>query len=83
MEFQEGIGSKTRQCEIPLSAISRQSPFAKLMDNGAGMSQDALAKRQGLGLTGMRERAQQLHGRLEIESEAGKGTMVKATVPLG
>ena len=32
VEFGEGIASKTRRCEIPLSAISRQSPFAKLME---------------------------------------------------
>src|SRR5882672_1972951 len=31
-EFQEEIDSKTRRCEIPLSAISRQGNFAELMD---------------------------------------------------
>src|SRR5262245_28506508 len=32
MGFQERTGSKTRRCEIPLPATSRQSPFAKLMN---------------------------------------------------
>jgi len=35
VEFGEGIASRTRRCEIPLSAISRQSPFAKLMERYA------------------------------------------------
>lgn len=74
--------AQPQQIVISLSYEPR-SLRLEVVDNGAGMSQDTLAKRQGLGLTGMRERAQQLRGRLEIESETGKGTMVKATIPLG
>jgi signal transduction histidine kinase len=73
--------AQPQQIVISLSYEPR-SLRLEVVDNGAGMSQDTLARRQGLGLTGMRERAQRLHGRLEIESETGKGTMVKATVPL-
>ena len=36
----------------------------------------------GHGLLGMRDRVTTLGGRLEIESHAGRGTLVAATLPL-
>jgi signal transduction histidine kinase len=60
-------------------------------DAGQGMPQTGIlaliaarrtpAVAQGVGLASMRERLQQIGGRLEIESEAGR-TCIKATVPL-
>jgi len=47
-------------------------------DSGRGFSHDATS---GVGIAGMRERVQQLDGRLEISSQPG-GTSVKATIPL-
>jgi signal transduction histidine kinase len=41
------------------------------------------ASGEGLGLLGMRERLTLLGGRLEIESESGRGTRVIAIVPFG
>ncbi|QIN82089.1 hypothetical protein GBA63_05105 [Rubrobacter tropicus] len=35
-----------------------------------------------MGLTGMRERAVALGGRLELESEPGRGTLVRLRVPV-
>jgi signal transduction histidine kinase len=46
-------------------------------DNGAGG-----ADPDGHGLVGMRDRVMTLGGRLEIESPAGGGTLVAATLPL-
>jgi len=37
---------------------------------------------ESLGLLGMKERVEQIGGRLEIQSEAGKGTTVVARVPV-
>jgi PAS domain S-box-containing protein len=47
-------------------------------DAGRGICRDATS---GVGIPGMRERVQQLDGRLEISSNTG-GTAIKATIPL-
>jgi two-component system sensor histidine kinase UhpB len=49
-------------------------------DNGSGFAFAAEGK--GLGLSGMRERALLVGGRLEIDSRPGKGTTVKLEVPV-
>jgi signal transduction histidine kinase len=48
-------------------------------DDGSGFEPD---KTRGLGLLGMEERVKQLGGRLEIESQPGHGTLLRATLPL-
>ena len=52
----------------------------ELHDDGAGF--DLKSRPTGLGLTGMRERVQQMNGELEITSARGKGTNVVAAVPI-
>ena len=49
-------------------------------DNGSGFAFAEEGK--GLGLSGMRERALLVAGRLEIDSRPGKGTRVKLEVPM-
>ena len=49
----------------------------EVRDDGAGG-----ADPDGHGLVGMRDRVTALGGRLEIESPAGGGTLVAATLPL-
>lgn len=49
-------------------------------DNGRGNASEGSGRR--LGLTGMRERVDLLGGRMEIESNAGKGTHIKIRLPL-
>jgi two-component system sensor histidine kinase UhpB len=49
-------------------------------DNGSGFAFAEEGK--GLGLSGMRERALLVGGRVEIDSRPGKGTMVKLEVPM-
>jgi two-component system sensor histidine kinase UhpB len=49
-------------------------------DNGSGFAFAEEGK--GLGLSGMRERALLVGGRLEIDSSPGKGTSVKLEVPI-
>jgi two-component system sensor histidine kinase UhpB len=50
-----------------------------IRDDGAGLPDD---HKQGLGLTGMRERVEALGGTLEMTS-SGSGSTVRATIPLG
>jgi len=49
-------------------------------DNGAGL--DPAAPRRGLGIIGMHERAELLGGTLEFLRPAGRGTLVRLTVPI-
>jgi signal transduction histidine kinase len=54
-----------------------------IRDNGIGISQDVLAHgRKGhWGLSGMRERAQNVGGELAIQTDLGKGTQIVVTMP--
>jgi signal transduction histidine kinase len=56
-----------------------------VIDNGRGFRPSAveqeIARGRGRGLTNLRERTRQLGGRLELESEVGRGTRVRVLVP--
>jgi signal transduction histidine kinase len=51
-------------------------------DWGIGFKPETAMRGQGLGLTSMRERLKLVHGELAIDSQAGLGTTVRATVTL-
>ena len=53
-----------------------------MRDNGKGFVVTMPGRRNSLGLVGMQERALALAGRLDITSEPGLGTCVRATIPL-
>ncbi len=53
----------------------------EVRDNGQGFDVAAVAGR-GMGLTSMRERAEQLGGSLTIESGPGRGTAIRAELPV-
>jgi signal transduction histidine kinase len=67
------------QVEIELEMESQQI-ILKVQDDGCGFQLNSANR--GLGLRGMTERAARMGGNLEIESAAGKGTLIKATLPL-
>jgi two-component system, NarL family, sensor kinase len=52
----------------------------QVVDDGRGLPADVQA---GVGISAMRERAAELGGSLRIESRAGGGTIVVASLPLG
>lgn len=58
----------------------------KVQDDGVGFDPETACQSNrdlgGVGLTGMRERADLLGGELRVCSEVGKGTIVEATLPL-
>lgn len=55
-----------------------------IADNGKGFDPaDPRVIREGLGLTGLRERAARLRGELQLRSRPGEGTTVTLTVPGG
>src|SRR5450759_569087 len=56
--------------------------LAEVSDKGPGFDVPQRPRRGQLGLAGMRERAELLGGRLELESHVGAGTRVRAYLPL-
>ncbi len=51
-------------------------------DDGCGFDHRQTAEREGLGITGMRERATLVGGTLKVHSQPGKGTRLYFKVPL-
>lgn len=82
---QEGLTNVTRHAgaqsvRIELEMDDREGGLrASIADDGVGM--EATGPRSGLGLVGLRERIEMLGGRFWVESEAGKGTAVRALLP--
>jgi PAS domain S-box-containing protein len=59
-----------------------ESFILEVRDNGKGIPLETMRNLDGLGILGMRERAQVFGGHVAIDSEVGKGTSVRLTVPL-
>jgi len=55
----------------------------EVRDDGKGMPPDALQAGGGLGIVGMRERAESWGGELTVESRGGRGTVVRVWLPVG
>ena len=79
---QEAIANVLRHAQSDMATIrlahSAGSVVLEIEDYGRGM---AGAGAHGVGIVGMRERLQQLGGRIEIESDSG-GTIIRAMLPL-
>ncbi len=71
--------SSSRSARLSLEQVGDQCEMT-ITDNGTGF--DILDRRGGIGLDSMRERLEQVSGRLEVVSEPGIGTVVRAVVPL-
>ncbi len=52
-----------------------------VIDNGCGFLVDNVKERQGLGLTGIEERARSMGGSLQLDSVAGEGTRLVVEIP--
>jgi signal transduction histidine kinase len=52
-------------------------------DDGRGFDREAVRDRGGLGLVGMRERAERLGGTLTVEAAPGTGTTIRLSLPIG
>jgi len=81
--LQEALNNALRHAaasriEVRLAG-SGEEAVLEVVDDGVGFTDvDAT----GLGLGHMRERARILGGRLEIDTEAGRGTVVRLTFPV-
>jgi signal transduction histidine kinase len=74
--------AQAKYCAIRFSVnrnVSNEALNIEIQDDGKGMPE---ARRVGVGLRSMRERAEEIGGRCVIESNARQGTCVTVKVPL-
>lgn len=62
--------------------VERNHLIVEVEDHGAGFDRPAVLAEETMGLQGMRERVMLLGGRLRIDTAPGKGTRVRAEIPL-
>lgn len=84
--LQEALSNVVRHAQgtrvhINLRADAEQLTL-EVIDNGKGITKQALADRHSLGLLDMRERAFLLGGAVTIVGQPGQGTMVTVLMPL-
>jgi two-component system NarL family sensor kinase len=65
------------QCSVRLAADSA-TLHVRVADDGIGFAESA----PGVGLRSMRERAEELGGKIEIETAPGAGTTIRAELPI-
>ena len=84
---QEALSNVVRHAEASRARVrfgrARGRFEVVIEDDGKGFVEDPTRPHAGLGLMGMRERARNAGGEIEIESRAGEGTRVRVEIPLG
>ncbi len=84
--FQEALTNVARHAQASAVEVTLEARADTLQlvlhDNGRGISPQALAGKESLGLVGMRERAQQLGGYMDVRGAPGEGTTIRVRVPL-
>ena len=85
---QEAVGNALRHGRAHRISITLLVDDARatldIMDDGIGFDVPAqLRRHEGLGIFSMQKRMTHVHGTLDITSRPGRGTRVRASVPLG
>jgi PAS domain S-box-containing protein len=87
---QEALTNVSRHAQASQTQVDIQkldgAVCMKIKDNGKGFHPERSPhslKRKRLGLLGMSERVEMVKGRLTIESAPGKGTTIRAQIPIG
>jgi PAS domain S-box-containing protein len=84
--FQEALTNVTRHAHASSVSVTLRvedgSLVLEVSDNGVGIEQSKITGNQSFGLIGMKERALSYGGDVMIRRNPGKGTMVRAVVPL-
>ena len=77
---QEALANVRRHAAASRVTVSLGRERVEIRDDGRGFGSETPV---GMGMTGMRERAQSLGGELEVEAEPGRGTLVRLRIPPG
>ncbi|HMS86456.1 MAG TPA: ATP-binding protein, partial [Nitrospira sp.] len=73
--------ARAARVELELTCDSQEITLS-IYDTGVGFDlKDAQASHLGLGLVNMRERVRSVQGRLDIQSEPGRGTHIMVHIP--
>ena len=84
--LQEALQNVVKHSESPIAEVNltadQEAVTLQVIDVGAGFDLGEAQERGGLGLISMGERLRAVGGRIEIFTERGRGTHVKAQVPL-
>lgn len=82
-EALHNIFKHAKATKARIKAMGLNSAFSlEITDNGKGFDPVKTRRSRGLGLDLMQEQAVLIHGALSIESQVGKGTTIKITVPI-
>lgn len=73
--------SQANQVWVELT-VEEQNIILTIQDNGSGFPTELDNSKNGIGLTGLRERLTLVGGKLVISSSASKGTIISARLPL-
>ncbi len=83
---QEALTNVARHAEATFADVSLTSNGTEIIlrvkDDGRGFDTDSLRETEGLGLSGIRERAQLLDGTVKIESVLNEGAVIEVRFPL-
>jgi signal transduction histidine kinase len=73
--------SQARKVELSLIGTGKEIQLT-VHDSGVGFNPDDVGKVHGLGIISMRERLKLVNGDFSIHSDVGKGTTIRASVPI-
>jgi PAS domain S-box-containing protein len=84
--FQETLTNIARHAEATVVSarlyVEDDHLILTIIDNGKGFDPAAAKKKKTLGLLGMKERALMMKGAYQIDSQPGKGTSLRFSIPL-
>lgn len=84
--YQEAVTNALRHSNATVISINlarnNSEIVLEIVDNGKGIAWDQISGSSSMGLTGMRERVDLLHGNMKIIGSPGKGTAISIRIPL-
>ena len=84
--LEEALNNALKHAAVPCVTVALRGTQTAIqldvIDRGVGFDTDSVGQRRRLGLIGMKERLNLVHGDIQIESRPGAGTIVRVRVPL-